>query len=261
MWPLRVGSFAVGLALVSVLACGGHSRSEVSGDPPLGSPGMDSAGTRSDTGVGGAMPAAGGVGGAMSTVGGSGGVGGGAAAAEADSTLSNSCPQTMSNPSCRTTLIDISFSHDGPSPHSGIWVEALQLPEYPPTDLRDLRYRPAIDPSKWDRSPLPAGACVLRIHRLAGDCLKFGPLYFDSCAALAAQDAEHAISFSFYESPSCREGIAPGCPSADPADWNNGNWWYLVGRGEDTDLVACAPQCSMAFTSHVQACLRMPGSD
>jgi hypothetical protein len=177
---------------------------------------------------------------------------------EADSNLDNSCPQASINHSCSAVEIDIGFTRDAAAPRTGVWVEPLQLPDYSPPGFPENR--PQVEPSKWDRSPRPAGACVLRIHGLSGACLKPGVLFVGTCAALSDPDAPHIIPVSFYESPSCRQSIAPGCPSADVSDWD-GNWWYLVGRGEDTDLVVCAPQCGGLFDSEKHACLRMAGSD
>ncbi|HEY0467000.1 MAG TPA: hypothetical protein VGC79_22510 [Polyangiaceae bacterium] len=228
MWRFRVESFAIGLVLASAAACGGRARNDGSGDGPSLSAGM-----------GGANGA------------------GAAGGAEAESDLNNSCPQTPSNRSCPATKIDISFTRDAVDPRTEVWVEPLQIPDYPQDSPTNL---PEVEPSKWDRSPLPAGACVLRIHGLSGGCLQPGTLHVGSCAALADPDAPHVVPFGYYEGNSCRQGIAPGCPSAAASDSSNGNWWYLVARGEDTDLVVCAPECGTAFGSEKHACLRLRNS-
>jgi len=202
------------------------------------------------------MPTTGGAGTAVAGSGvGTAVAGSGAGAAEADSDLSNSCPQASSNRSCPATEIDIRFAHEAIGPRSEVWVEPLQIPDYPG------EFPATLEPSKWDRSPLPAGACVLRIHGLSGACLQPGALFVGTCAALADPDAPHVLPFSYYEENFCRQGIAPGCPSAAASDSGNGSWWYLVARGEDTDLVVCAPECGGAFIAQKRACLRVAGSD
>jgi len=180
--------------------------------------------------------------------------GSGAAGVDADSDLSNSCPQVPSNPDCPATEVDIGFGRELVGPRTGIWVEPLQIPDYPQESSVSL---PEVEPSKWDRSPLPAGSCVLRIHGLSGACLRRGLLFVGTCASLADPDAPHIVPFGYYEGHSCAEGVAPGCPSALASDSRNGNWWYLVARGADTDLVVCAPQCAAPFVSSKHACLRI----
>ncbi len=229
-------------SLAPLLAGGKREQTDRATRPPV------SAGTGGVNGAGAAVAGSG----AGAAVDGS-----GAGSADADSDLSNSCPQAASNHSCPMTEIDIRFTRDAVGPRTGVWVEPLQIPDYPQGSPADP---PEVDPSKWDRSPLPAGACVLRIHGLSGACLQFSPLYIGTCAALAAPDAPHAIPISYYETGSCRQGIAPGCPSASASDRRNGNWWYLVARGEDTDLVVCATECSNSFGSEKRACLRVAGS-
>ncbi|MEI9937516.1 MAG: hypothetical protein WDO69_09885 [Pseudomonadota bacterium] len=252
MWRIRGGSFAVAWALASVVACGGRAQIDGSGDAPSVTAGTSgAAGSGADTSADGSTPTTGGAGAA-----GAGGAGG-AGAAEADSDLSNSCPQTPSNRACPTAEIDIRFTRDAVGPRTGVWVEPLQIPDYTNELPAD---RPEVEPSNWDRSPLPAGACVLRIHGLPGSCLQLAPLYVGTCASLADPDSPHVIPVAYYEKDSCRQGIAPGCPSAAASDWRNGNWWYLVARGEDTDLVVCAPECGTTFNSGKHACLRVAGS-
>src|SRR6185369_11832 len=259
MWRLRVGSFVVALVLASAVDCGGGARTDgLVGAPPInmsagGANAAGAAGSRVDSSAGGAMPTTGGAAGA----GGAGGAGG----SEADSDLSNSCPQASSDHSCSAVAIDVRFTRDAVGPGAGVWVEPLQIPDYSlefPATQPGLE--PKVEPSDWDRSPLPAGACVLRIHGLSGACLQPGALYVGTCAALSDPATPRISSVSFYEALSCRQGIAPGCPSAGATTWGDGNWWYLVARGEDTDLVLCAPQCAGLFSAEKHACLRMAGS-
>lgn len=255
MWRFRVGSFAVVLVLASAVACGGRARGDGLGDAPSvnagagGTSGAGAGGWQAVTGAGARTAMVGGAGSAVA--------GSGAGAAEANSDLSNSCPQAPSNRSCPAIEIDIRFTRDAPKPRTEVWVEPLQIPDYPEGSLATT---PEIGPTKWDRSPLPAGACVLRIHGLSGACLRPGALFPGSCAFLADPDVPHVLPYSFYEGDNaCRQGVAPGCPTASAWDSPNGSWWYFVARGEETDLVVCAPECGPLFAGK-PGCLRLPDS-
>ena len=265
MWCFRVGSFAVALLLASAGACGGRTRGDGSDEAPSVSAGRGGA---SGAGVGGSRPvmSAGGatptVVGATAAVAGSGAgapvAGSGAGAAEANSDLSNSCPQALGNRSCPAAEIDIRFTRDAVDPRTGVWVEPLQIPDYAEGSRGT---NPEIEPSKWDRSPLPAGACVLRIHGLSGACLRPAILFQGTCASLADTDASHVAPGSYYDAYHCLQGVAPGCPTASTSDSRNGYWWYFVARGEDTDLVVCAPECGpLGSFAYKQGCLRLAGS-
>ena len=258
MWRFRVGKFAIAVLLAfAAAACGGRARIDGSADVPPASAGTSDpgvAGAPANTSAGGSMPSGGDGGTAVAQSGGGGAIAAaGAGTVDADSDFSNSCPQDPNNRACPTTEIDLVFAREMLGPRTGIWVEPLQIPDYrqgPPANL------PEVEPSKWDRSPLPAGSCVLRIHGLSGACLQRGLLFVGTCASLADPDVPHIVPFGYYEGSSCQEGVAPGCPSADASDWRNGNWWYLVARGDDTDLVVCAPQCATPFALNTHACLR-----
>ena len=214
------------------------------------------AGSRAITSAG-SMSTSGGAGGAIAGSSTGGAVArGGAGGAEADSDLSNSCPQAPNERSCPATELDIRFTRDPVVPRAGVWVEPLQIPNY---TQDPSEYLPKVDPSKWDRSARPVGACVLRIHGLSGSCLRRGNLFANTCASRADPDGAHVVPFGYYEEDSCSQGIAPGCPSAAASDSNNGYWWYLVARGEDTDLVVCAPQCGNLFVEVKQGCLSIAG--
>jgi len=261
MWRFPDGSFAVAAAwaLAAAVACGGRARGDGSSEVPAVAAGTGGARIGTDANAGGSMPTTSGAGGSMPTSGGASaaGAGGGTAAADADSDLSNSCPPATNDRSCLATELDIHFTRDAGGPPTDVWVEPLQLPDYPQGVPADL---PEVEPSKWDRSARPAGACVLRIHGLSGSCLRPGALFVGTCAAHDDPGAPHILPFGYYEGGSCQQGIAPGCPSSSAADLRNGNWWYLVARGEDTDLVVCAPQCGTSFNSTKQACLRLAGA-
>jgi len=259
MWRFRVGSLAITL----MLACGGRAQIDGLSDAPSvsagtgGATGAGAAGSRAGTSAGGAAST---MGGAAAAVAGSGAgaavAGSGGGSTEADSDLSNSCPQAPS--ACPTTEVDLRFTRDAAGPRREVWVEPLQIPDYP---VEAPTHSPEVDPSQWDRSPLPAGACVLRIHGLSGACLRRGLLHVGTCAALADPEASHVVPFGYYEGSACEDGIAPGCPSAAASDSRSGFWWYLMARGQDTDLVVCAAECKTTFGSEKHACLRLGGAE
>jgi hypothetical protein len=133
---------------------------------------------------------------------------------------------------------------------SGVSAEPLQVPSYA---ARPGNYAPEYDepdPSTWDRSPLPAGACVFRIHGLHANCQRNGVLFEGGCASGVAPG-------SFYDTQYCAQNVDPGCPSADPWRESTGYWWYTQPDGADVDLVVCAPECNIAITQSQGACLRL----
>ncbi|MEP7053322.1 MAG: hypothetical protein ABJB12_23365, partial [Pseudomonadota bacterium] len=119
-------------------------------------------------------------------------------------------------------------------------------------------YPPSVDsdPATWDRSPLPAGACVYRIHGLTPNCQRAGTLEPDSCEGYSFGGSPAEVP-SYYETSVCTRRIAPGCPTADP--WNaSGHWWYLQPDGENVDLVLCAPECASPALKD-SGCLHLSG--
>lgn len=139
---------------------------------------------------------------------------------------------------------DLDFSWIQPEPAS-IWAEALQIPEYVENPLTPSAQPPP--PSEtWDRSPLPEGACVFRLHGVATGCLSpTMSLQLGSCASSSTGEPR-IIPLSYYELDACGMNIAPGCQSADP--WSfHGNYWYAVpgsvGAAEAT-IVVCSPLCN-----------------
>jgi hypothetical protein len=144
----------------------------------------------------------------------------------------------------------------GSSLTNDVWSEPLQVPKY--GTRPDGYYPPSAntDPASWDRSPLPAGACVFRIHGLTPNCVRSGTLWEASCQPDGFGD-ERLLAPSFYETGVCMRHIAPGCPTADP--WNAaGHWWYLQPDGENVDLVVCAPECASSIVNN-SPCLELPG--
>jgi hypothetical protein len=134
---------------------------------------------------------------------------------------------------------------DGPD---GITIEPLQTPDYPypiPYPYPALP-APNPDPATWDRSELPANACVFRLHGVNAACFPNGGIFFTgSCSSLMGGIG--VAPGSFYDSHACN--VEPGCPTADISAGEIGYWWYLVDRGDATDLVICAPECAGSFTS------------
>ncbi|HTQ02303.1 MAG TPA: hypothetical protein VMI54_00550 [Polyangiaceae bacterium] len=179
--------------------------------------------------------------------------------APAPTVTATSVPPTMpppNPPSCPDRLeidVDPSVSRSI-SLSNGITVEPEQEPTFPPSLIPPpgtmVDANP--DPSTWDRSALPAGACVFRLVGVNGDCYPRGGQFFtDTCGDYHA-DAFHVSPGSFYEVHDCNE--TPGCPSAEPYVDAPGYWWYLANTGIEadgtpfTDLVICAPECANSFT-------------
>jgi hypothetical protein len=139
----------------------------------------------------------------------------------------------------------------------GTTVETLQVPDYPAPDYTQPSPQSNSDPATWDRSELPAGACVFRLYGLHAACFPTGgdirqfvadPNISDSGDPDAGQpQVLTVVTSSYYDLEGC--SVEPGCPSAD-ARATLGSWWYLADRGEATDLVVCAPECYFNFVSY-----------
>jgi hypothetical protein len=125
---------------------------------------------------------------------------------------------------------------------NGITVEALQIPEFTEANRGEWNWQ-TTPPEKWDRSVLPAGACVFRLHGFNVNCYPrghYGELFSGPCAN------QSPISPGSYYNSGCRD-VAPGCPSPNWGSSNDGYWWYLNEREGATDLVICAPECKGSF--------------
>jgi hypothetical protein len=161
---------------------------------------------------------------------------------------------------CVAQQIPLSFpppTSVGPSPTPEVWVEALQVPNY---GVRPEGYYPPSvdsDPATWDRSPLPAGACVFRLHGLSPSCQRAGILWEATCHVEDLIGGPHVPIPSYYGASVCMRHITPGCPTADP--WNAaGYWWYMQPDGENVDIVVCAPECASSIATH-GGCLELSG--
>jgi hypothetical protein len=240
-----------GLGLCGVLvACGGRAQL------------LDAAGGSTAVAVSGT----GGAGGIETASSGSGGVSmvlGGAASTSAageggaPSSMPLGCPDPALQASCPELNVDLVPTSAEKTSDPAVWVEPLQVPNF---DMTPPGYFPPVthaDPASWDHSPVPAGACVFRLHNAGSNCLRPGRVYLESCASFLAAEpgAAHVVPVSFYETSRCEQGIAPGCPSSDP--WSSeGIWWYELPHGADLDVVVCAPLCANEFVG--SACLRLP---
>jgi hypothetical protein len=179
----------------------------------------------------------------------------GAPSAGAPNLVTLGCPDPAGNTAaCPNLSADLDFS--GAAENQGSpWVEPLQIPQFGSRPPGYYPSGPAVDPALWDRSALPAGACVFRLHGVPGSCLRPGRIYLGSCAELA-DGGPTIVPGDFYENNTCAQGIAPGCPTADP--WSSyGFWWYMVPRGADTDLVMCAPECAGELQPSSEGCLSL----
>jgi hypothetical protein len=143
----------------------------------------------------------------------------------------------------------------------GVTVDPLQVPDYsaaPNPPAEGVPY-PAPDSSAWDRSDVPAGACVFRLHGVDSRCYPKGASFFTgSCSGL--EDGRPLIApDSFYDEYKCTDTM-PGCPVSDPWSGEPGNWWYFAPGNDGDDgvatLVVCAPACANSFYGY-GGCLRL----
>jgi hypothetical protein len=150
--------------------------------------------------------------------------------------------------SCPDRLLEVSpLSPEAQCLPSGIVVEPLQIPDLTVGAYDwevDERERNA-DPSTWDRSPLPAGACVFRLHGVNANCYPGGGLFYVGDCRYLKQP--RPAPGGFYEGNHC--GVEPGCATAR-ASGTASYWWYLVDRGSAADLVICAPECAQSFVPY-----------
>lgn len=161
------------------------------------------------------------------------------------------CSAPTDESACTSATVLLDLHHVTSDPASGLSVEPLQAPDYGvrPDDHVPSYIQP--DPSAWDRSTRPAGACVFRLHGMSASCLSRGLLFEGGCPAPGDPGVAPQ---SFYESPFCKQALVPGCPISDP--WGIvGAWWYLQNDGADVDLVVCAPGCEVAIAGPGGACL------
>lgn len=160
------------------------------------------------------------------------------------------CPELSlsfeSLPSVGEGTITVDARLDGdPFP---VRVEVLQSldPEMaegwnPNTDAQD------VPPEEWDRSEIPAGACVIRFVDMAGRC--YGTTGVSLITRLAPQmdDEPRTIGWTRYDEyirarPE-RCPYAPGCPSSK--FYAPIQWFYLRENGPDLYFVWCSQTCTV----------------
>jgi hypothetical protein len=249
-WRTRRVSVVLGFALC--VACGGRAQEAAPVRPSVDA--EAGSGSSEAPSFGGSSISAGGAGVLTSVAGQPGSAGqSGAQSAGAPNLIALGCPDPAASAACPAVTADLDFRSMTDN-QSSSWVEPLQIPQFgsrPPNyDPSD----PLVEPALWDRSALPAGVCVFRLHGVPGSCLRPGQIFVGTCAA---QDGGPRIApGDFYENNTCAQGIAPGCPSSDP--WSgDGVWWYMVPRGADTDLVVCAPECAGELQPDAEGCLSL----
>lgn len=128
---------------------------------------------------------------------------------------------------------------------SSVQVEVLQWPgpDAPRWNPRMNQNRPI---EEWDRSDIPAGACVIRLLNLAGSC------YPPSGAQLVTRrepmdGAPQAIGWPRYDEINGafeRCPYAPGCERPELYALNQ--WFYLREQGPDLYFVWCSQTCGDA---------------
>lgn len=151
--------------------------------------------------------------------------------------------------------VDITLRLDGVSKtDTGAWAEPLQVPTYPPFMVPPPEPM-HVPPEAWDRSQLPAGACVFRIHGVPPDCLgREGRVSLNACDPGGPPPP---LPLGYYELNNCEQGIAPGCPSDDAYAGEN-YIWYAVPDAESPDttkLVVCAGLCKTVTEYSMAVCV------
>ncbi|HEX3777147.1 MAG TPA: hypothetical protein VHV51_21890 [Polyangiaceae bacterium] len=137
-----------------------------------------------------------------------------------------------------------------PVPATVVTSTPLQYPSYEPQpDGGTLEPNQNTDPSTWDRSPLPAGACVFRVQGLSAACLLHARIIAGPCNASVQVGLINVSDVG-----QCGAGAIPGCSTSDP--WRSGgDWWYVQADGTDYDIVMCAPECAQQVARNGGACL------
>jgi hypothetical protein len=161
-------------------------------------------------------------------------------------------------------LIDVDPRVAETTVSGNVRVEPLQEPAFPepvvfPPDFQWPDQNP--DPATWDRSDMPAGACVFRLWGVdAATCYAWGGTFFTGSCADRVAGGIGVAPGSYYDGGDC--SVAPGCPSAEPYDTGeSGYWWYFGKSGVSdsgekfTDLVICAPECAGSF--YLGGCLSL----
>jgi hypothetical protein len=205
---------------VTLLGCGGRydQRMPIRDEPSLG-------------GVGG-----GGSAGAPTSA----GTGSGGETLEEPDVTPLGCPNPSWETACDSRIsVSLNFEHPVMDAR-GRTVEPIQTPTY--DFSRPWVRREPVDEANWDRSRVPAGACVFRMRGYQAGCFDRNmQISIGNCG-----DQPKIVPLGFYEMNRCEEGIAPGCPNSD--QFGEGSWWYLVPSEDDsndTNLVICAPECAM----------------
>jgi hypothetical protein len=219
-------------------ACGGRAISDEAGngsesDAIGGEAGSSSTGAVAGFVIGGSSGV--GFGGSTSA----GGVAGTGAQVE------SICPDGSATRSCTGVRISLG---PNPSQETVIPVTVLQYPSYGTITPNFAQPR---DPKTWDRSPLPSGACVFRVHGFSASCLMQARMFVGLCSG-----QNSVAPTSFYETNECSAGILPGCPSSDPGDSQANSLWYVQTDDRDFDIVVCAAECAVLESSG-GACLAL----
>lgn len=142
---------------------------------------------------------------------------------------------------------------------NGVSVEVVQRTEFTQENHADSTAPHMPRPELWDRSEMPAGACVFRITGITPSCYT----HPDSIAVYhAPNDGGVSVSQASYYARRLVQGIdlcdwpIPGCPSSQ---WggDGGYWWYLSEVDGATLMVMCATACERFLRAPVTLELRV----
>jgi hypothetical protein len=139
---------------------------------------------------------------------------------------------------------------------SGVYVQALQNPTFDESNRYSAEHineygvwmPPEVPPEDWDRSELPAGACVYRLFGLPYECVPAADeLLVGTCPRTPRIPKPSITEFRFHH-----PALEPGCIRAEWAEEADGSWWYFRAGDGFTDVVICAPLCNAFY--QVGAC-------
>lgn len=128
-----------------------------------------------------------------------------------------------------------------------IALEVLQWPDQDTAVQWDWRIEQSVPEEDWDRSEIPAGACVIRLLNMADRCYNPEGSWLTTSSAPTMDGEPSATSWTRYdeyvgERPNLCS-YAPGCQSSKfggPIQW-----FYLREHGPDLYFVWCSQSCTV----------------
>lgn len=128
-----------------------------------------------------------------------------------------------------------------------VQVEVLQWPDPDTAATWDNFDEQNIPPEDWDRSEVPAGACVIRFLNIAGWCSGSLWPHLETRTARTTNAEQQWITWTGYDEYLREQpemcAYAPGCQS--PMLGSPWQLFYVRERGPDLDFVWCSHACTL----------------